>query len=93
MNHIPILVIPFSDVVIGASIDLKRPDDWGKVKSCYNCGGLPFYQVTVRVEGTELASDTHIYCAICGKDNGGMFDDPLNEMNPCSNHIITGDEK
>jgi len=81
VNEVLVAVQPYSDVVEGAQLDLEMPDTWGKVKSCYSCGGLLFYQVTARVEGTELASDTHIYCAVCGCDNGGIFSDPLDELN------------
>jgi len=81
VNEILVAVQPYSDVVEGASIDTDTPSAWGMVESCYNCGGLLFYQVTAKVDGTELATDTHVYCAVCGRDNGGIFNDPLDELN------------
>jgi len=81
MNEILVAVQPYSDVCEGAEPDYEKPNHWGKVASCYVCGGLLFYQVTARIDDTKLASDTHIYCAVCGRDNGGFYDDPLDEMN------------
>lgn len=92
MNEVLVAVQPYSDVVEGANIDQEGPSVWGKVQSCYNCGGLLFYQVMAKVEGTELATDTHIYCAICGRDNGGIFNDPLNEINLSSEQKVNNDE-
>jgi len=80
MNEILIAVQPISDVVEGAQIDYEKPNSWGKIDSCYNCGSTLFYIVITSVPDTELASDTHRYCAVCGLDNGGWFDDPLDEM-------------
>ena len=79
--YIPVLVKTIDEVCPEAFINLKRPTTLsGKVTTCYNCGSPLFYQVVSLVEGTEDATDTDIYCAVCGKLQGGIFLDPFNEM-------------
>jgi len=68
------------DEVCDGQVDIEVPDIFPKITSCYYCGGLLFYQVISKVENTEHATDTEIYCAICGRHNGGMFSDPFDEM-------------
>jgi hypothetical protein len=82
MNHIPILVLPFSDAVDGSRIDIEQlVFDGDKIQTCYNCGSTLFYVTMRREDKTKLATDTHFICAVCGKDNGGIYNDPLNELN------------
>ena len=82
MNYIPVLVLPFSDAVYGSRIDMEMPVfDGGKTQTCYNCGSTLFYIIVTREENTKLATDTHFYCAVCGTDNGGIYNDPLDELN------------
>lgn len=78
--YIPVMIQVVDDVISGR-VDVESPDLFGKITSCYNCGGLVFYHVVSRVENTEHATDTEIYCAVCGKNNGGIFNDPFDEMN------------
>jgi len=82
MNEIAVLVKPYSSVVEGAEIDTTMPGYDGKVKSCYNCGSLLYYIVTSRIRNTTYATDTNFYCAVCGDEAGGIFDDPFNEVKP-----------
>jgi len=79
MTHIPIMVKVVDEVVPSASVDVEI-NEMGKVTSCYNCGGIYFYHVVTLVEKTEHATDTMIYCAQCGRSQGGYFHDPFNEM-------------
>jgi len=82
MNEIHVMVKPFSEVAKCASVDIESPRSrWGKVESCYNCGSLLFYRVTTKVNDTEFATDTDTYCAVCGANCGGIFNDPGDEMN------------
>jgi len=78
--YIPVMVQIVDDVIPRGQVDIESPNLFGKITSCYNCGSLVFYQVVSKVEGTESATDTEIYCAVCGKNNGGIFNDPFNEM-------------
>ena len=81
MNEIHVMVKPVSNVVGSASVDIESPKGfWGKVVSCYNCGGLLFYQVMTKVDGTRFATDTNFFCAVCGANCGGIYNDPNNEM-------------
>ena len=80
MTYIPVIVRVVDDVVPDAQVDIEYPDIFPKVTSCYNCGGLLFYQSISKVEGTEMARDIEIYCAVCGRHNGGRFDDPFDEL-------------
>lgn len=79
MTHIPAMVMAVSDVMSG-SVDQEGPDMFGKITSCYFCGGILFYHRVSLVEGTEHATDTEIYCARCGQLHSGMFDDPFDEL-------------
>ena len=79
--YIPVIVQIIDDVIPGGQVDIEFPHLFAKkITSCYNCGSLVFYQVVSKVEGTESATDTEIYCAVCGKNNGGIFNDPFDEM-------------
>lgn len=62
--------------------------DGDKIKTCYNCGSTLFYVAERREDKTKLATDTHFYCAVCGKDNGGIYNDPLNELNLSSTKTV-----
>ena len=86
MKHIPILIIPYTEIdkISGAQIDVELPPNHGKIITCYNCGGLVFYQVVESIENTEHATDTGFYCAQCGQYQGGIINDPFEEYHPLS---------
>jgi len=81
MAYIPTMIMIVDDAIPNGQVDVESPDVFGKITSCYNCGGIIFYQLVSRVDATEHATDTEIYCARCGKNNGGYYNDPFNEMN------------
>lgn len=80
MTHIPVIVKVVDDVVPSGSVDKEAPDLMGKITSCFNCGGLLFYQLITTVEDTENATDTCIYCAVCGQMQHGFISDPFDEL-------------
>jgi len=80
VTYIPVMVRVIDDVCDG-QIDVDEPGTlFGKVTSCYKCGGILFYQEVTLVEGTTHATDTDIYCAICGQMHGGYVNDPFDEL-------------
>ena len=79
MTYIPVMVKVVDEVVDGM-IDIETPDIFSKITSCYYCGSLLFYQVVSKIENTEHVTDIEIYCAVCGKNNGGIFHDPFGEV-------------
>lgn len=80
MTHLPVMVMAVDEVIPSGSIDQEGPDEMGKISSCYFCGGILFYHRVTLVENTEHATDTEIFCARCGLQRSGMFDDPFNEL-------------
>ena len=80
MTHIPVMVKIVSEVIGSGHIDVDKIDTWGKITSCYDCGGVLMYEKTSLVEGTEHATDTEIFCAQCGSLIHGMFNDPFDEL-------------
>ena len=83
MTHIPIMVKVVNEIMPAGEIDVEGPTIGGKITSCFNCGGIVLYERTCRVEGTEYATDTEVYCAQCGDLVHGMFNDPLDELDEC----------
>ena len=85
MTHISIMVKIVNEVIPTASIDQETPDGYGgKITSCFDCGGIYFYQVVTLVEDTENAIDTCVYCAQCGQMQGGIITDPFDEVQSLS---------
>lgn len=82
MTHIPVIVKAVDDVVPSGSVDKDSPDLMGKITSCFNCGGLLFYQVVMSVVDAKHAIDISIYCAVCGQSQGGIVSDPFGETDP-----------
>lgn len=78
MTHIPIMVMVVDEVVPDGSLDREITST--VITSCYNCGGIYFYQAVEHIIGTKVATDTMIYCCQCGQTQGGMFNDPLEEL-------------
>ena len=84
MAYIPIMV-KVVDAVCDGQIDVDEPGHiFGKITSCCVCGGILFYQQVTLMEGTKHATDTDIYCAVCGQMQGGYSDDPFNELSDSS---------
>jgi len=86
MTHIPIMVKVIDEVVPDASLDRQISS---KVFSyCYTCGGIVFYQVVdFNYEDTKYATDTCTYCAQCGQLQGGIINDPFNEVQGLSEKV------
>jgi len=83
MTHIPIIVKVIDDVVPDASLDRQTADK--VISHCFKCGGIIFYQVVeYNYEDTEHATDTCIYCAQCGWFQGGIINDPFDELQSLS---------
>ncbi len=80
MTNITVSVKVVSEVVPSGHIDVDKIDTWGKITSCYTCGGILMYERTTLVEGTEHATDTDVFCAQCGSMIHGMFNDPFDEL-------------
>ncbi len=80
MTRVPVIVKVVDDVVPSGSVDKESPDSMGKITSCFKCGGLLFYQFITTVEDTENATDTCIYCAVCGQMQSGYINDPFDEV-------------
>jgi len=82
MTHIPINVRVINEVV-GASFDRQLSNKI--ITTCYTCGGIVFYQIVeFNYEGAAHATDTCIYCAQCGAMQGGIINDPFNEVQSLS---------
>ena len=83
MTHIPIMVKVVNEVVPDASLDRQISDK--AISYCFNCGGIVFYQVVeFNYEETEHATDTCVYCAQCGQLQGGIINDPFDEVQSLS---------
>ena len=80
MTNITVSVLIVSEVVPSGHIDVDKIDTWGKITSCYTCGGILMYERTTLVEGTKFATDTDVFCAQCGSMIHGMFNDPFDEL-------------
>ncbi len=81
MTHIPVMVRVVDDVVPGASFE--REFNSKVISICYNCGGIVFYQVVdYDYKDSEYATDTCTYCAVCGVMQGGIINDPFDEVKP-----------
>ncbi len=80
MTNILVSVKVVSEVVPSGHIDVDKIDSWGKITSCYTCGGVLMYERVQLVEGTDHATDTEIFCAQCGSLIHGMFNDPFDEL-------------
>ena len=79
MTHIPIMVKVVDEVAPDASLDRQITNK--VVSHCFECGGIVFYQVVeYNYEGTEHATDTCVYCAQCGQMQGGIINDPFDEI-------------
>ena len=79
MTHIPIMVKVVDEVAPDASLDRAVTDK--VISHCFECGGIVFYQVVeYNYEGTEHATDTCVYCAQCGQMQGGIVNDPFDEI-------------
>jgi len=81
MTYIPVLVRVVDEVVPDASFE--REFTKKVVSFCHFCGSIVFYQVVgYNYEGSEHATDTCTYCAVCGEMQGGIINDPFNEVTP-----------
>lgn len=78
MTHIPIMVRIIDEVAPDASMERAFSDK--VITSCHTCGGIYFYQIVEHIHGTQLATDTMTYCCQCGQSQGGMFNDPGEEL-------------
>ena len=79
MTHIPIMVKVVDEVVPDASLD--RQTTKKVISNCFECGGILFYKVVeFNYEDTEHATDTCVYCAQCGQMQGGIINDPFDEI-------------
>jgi len=78
MTRISINVIVVDEVASDAS--LEREISNKVITSYYNCGGIYFYQIVEHIHDTRFATDTMIYCCQCGQSQGGMFNDPGDEL-------------
>ena len=78
MTHIPIMVKVIDEVVSDAA--MERTFSNKVISSCHTCGGIYFYQIVELIVETKFATDTMIYCCQCGQSQGGMFNDPGNEL-------------
>ena len=76
MTHIPIMVKVIDEVVSSAA--MEREISREVITSCHTCGGIYFYQIVEHIG--QFATDTMIYCCQCGQSQGGMFNDPGNEL-------------
>ena len=88
MTHIPVIVKVIGEVVPCASFEREITR---KVVSVFPfCGGIVLYQVVdFNYEGSEHATDTCTYCAVCGQMQGGIINDPFDEV---TSHVEVGDE-
>lgn len=88
MTRIPVIVKVVDEVVPGASFE--REFNSKVVSICFNCGGIVFYQVVdYNYEGSDHATDTCTYCAVCGQMQGGIINDPFDEV---KTHVEMGAE-
>ena len=79
MTHIPVIVKVVGEVVPGASFEREFTSK--VVSVCPFCGGIVFYQVVdYNYEDSEYATDTCTYCAVCGELQGGIINDPFDEV-------------
>ncbi len=78
MTHIPIMVKVIDEVVSDAT--MERTFSNKVITSCFDCGGIYFYQIVEHIIGTQIATDPMIYCCQCGQLQGGRYDDPGEEL-------------
>ncbi len=79
MTYIPVMVKVVDEVVPGASFD--REFNSKVISICFNCGGIVLYQVVdYNYEDSEYATDHCTYCAVCGQVQGGIINDPFDEV-------------
>ncbi|NVM23856.1 MAG: hypothetical protein HWN68_19010 [Desulfobacterales bacterium] len=79
MTHRPIMIKVIDEVVPDASFDREFTDK--VISTCSNCGSIVFYRVVeYNYEGSEHATDTCIYCAVCGQIQSGYTSDPFDEL-------------
>jgi len=79
MTNIPIMVRIVDEVIPDAQMERELSNK--VITSCFDCGGIYFYQVVeFKYENTEHATDTCIYCAQCGQMQGGIINDPFEEL-------------
>ncbi len=87
MTYIPVMVKVVDEVVPGASFE--REFNSKVISICFNCGGIVLYQVVdYNYEDSEYATDHCTYCAVCGQVQGGIINDPFDEVKP----PVVGDE-
>ncbi len=81
MTYISVMVKVVDEVVPGASFEREFSNK--VISVCFNCGSIVFYQVVdYNYEDSEHATDTCTYCAVCGMEQGGIINDPFNEVTP-----------
>jgi len=80
LTHIPIMVQVVDEVVPDGALCREDSASDKVITSCFNCGGIYFYQAVEYIGGTQFATDTTIYCAQCGQMQSGYFNDPVDEL-------------
>ena len=78
--RIPIIIKAIDDVCPSAYVG--EGDKTGQeVQSCFKCGGIVFYSVVeYKYLESKWATDTCQYCAVCGTMQGGIVNDPFDEL-------------
>ena len=80
MTYIPVMVKVIDEVCSSAYVG-EGDKTGSEVQSCYKCGSIYFYVVTeYRYLESKHATDTCLYCAVCGTVQSGITNDPFEEL-------------